>query len=82
MSISARKERRCLSPPIYHRSRSERFMQRLSSPRHPRPEGDGWMKSGRIMTDKTWHSYWCDQAKAFVYGPTGWRVQWWFRSIE
>lgn len=74
-----RRERPSLAPPLEHRSTSERYVQRLGSPRMPRPTGEGWQKVGGIIKDRTWVTRWCDRRHAYVFGPSGERVQHWSR---
>jgi hypothetical protein len=76
---SARRERPDLAPPIEHRWTTERYVQRLGSPRMPPPTGDGWSKVGKITKDKTWVTRWCPKAHAYVFGPSNERVQHWRR---
>lgn len=77
---SERRERPSLAPPIEYRSTSERYVQRLGSPQMPPPTGEGWSKVGKIMKDKTWVTRWCPKAHAYVFGPSGERVQHWTRQ--
>jgi hypothetical protein len=72
-----RRERPSLAPPLEFRWPIERYRQYLNAPRMPRPSGEGWRKVGRITRDKTWVTVWCEQRRAYVFGPCNLRVQHW-----